>query len=106
MDWFSTFLTGQVAGIWLILFYAFLIIFGGGGLFFLLIRPVVLWYFKLKSIEKKLEENNKLQAQILEQLKIFNCWSGDEVDRYCSRAAKTSSTSEESKKDYSAYMPK
>lgn len=105
MDLFSSFLAGQGLGLWLFLFYAFLFIFLGGGLFYLLIRPIVLWYFKVKSIEKKLEENNKIQAQILEQLKILNCYRDVDLDGSW-RETKTSTPKEEPKKDYSAYMPK
>ena len=48
MDLFSSFLTGQGFGIGLFVVYAFVFIFLGGGLFYLLIRPIVLWYFKVK----------------------------------------------------------
>jgi len=94
MDLFSSFLTGQGIGLVLFLFYALIFIFLGGGLFFLLIRPIVLWYFKVKSIDQRLEENNRLQSQILEQLKTLNYRKS--IDEEV----------EEPKKDYSSYMPK
>ena len=105
MDLFSSFIQGQTAGLIILLIYAILFIFCGFGLLFLLIRPIILWYFKVKSIEKKLEENNKIQAQILEQLKILNCYRGDDLNDSWGKT-KTSTPKEEPQKDYSAYMPK
>lgn len=105
MDFFSSFLVGQGIGIWLFLVIVLVYIFFGFGLFFLLVRPIVLWYFKVKSIEKKLEENNKIQAKILEQLKILNCYRDVDLDSSWGET-KTSTPKEEPKKDYSAYMPK
>lgn len=92
MDWLETLVVGQGIGLWLFIAVAMIYIFLGFGLFFLLVRPIILWYFKIRAIVKRLDENNKLQSQILEQLKIMNA-SKEE------KGTKTET-------DHSSYMPK
>ena len=44
-----------------------LIVIVGGGIY-LILRPLVLWYFKIYSIESELQENNALLRGILDEL--------------------------------------
>lgn len=44
-----------------------LIVIVGGGIY-LILRPLVLWYFKIYSIETELKENNALLRGILDEL--------------------------------------
>jgi hypothetical protein len=98
MDMFSSFLAGQGIGLFLFLLYILIFVFFGFGLFYLLVRPVILWYFKINKLERSLEESNRLQSQILEQLKILNCWHPAVTSK--------NDTDKDSTPDHSAYMPK
>ena len=48
-----------------------LIVIVGGGIY-LILRPLVLWYFKIYSIETELKENNALLRGILDELSKNN----------------------------------
>ena len=48
-----------------------LIVIVGGGIY-LILRPLVLWYFKIYSIETELKENNALLREICDELKKKN----------------------------------
>lgn len=61
-----------------------------GGIY-LILRPLVLWYFKIYSIETELKENNALLRGILEELTKKNIQTP---------------SSPQPKEDYSKYMPK
>lgn len=67
-----------------------LIVIVGGGIY-LILRPLVLWYFKIYSIETELKENNALLRGILDELAKKNVQTP---------------SSNQSKEDYSKYMPR
>lgn len=67
-----------------------LIVIVGGGIY-LILRPLVLWYFKIYSIETELKENNALLRGILDEL---------------SKKNSQTPSSHQSEKDYSKYMPR
>ncbi|MBQ8050977.1 MAG: hypothetical protein IJ197_05315 [Bacteroidaceae bacterium] len=67
-----------------------LIVIVGGGIY-LILRPLVLWYFKIYSIETELKENNALLRGILEELSENN----SQIP-----------SSHQLKGDYSKYMPR
>lgn len=67
-----------------------IIIIGGGGIY-LLLRPLILWYFKIYSLVSELQENNALLREIREELKKKNV----QVP-----------SSSQNRVDYSKYMPK
>ena len=68
---------------------AIFVIFGGG--VYLILRPLVLWYFKIYTIVSELQENNALLRGILDELAKKNIQSP---------------SSHQPKEDYSKYMPK
>ncbi len=61
-----------------------------GGIY-LILRPLILWYFKIYSIESELKENNALLRGILEELAKKNIQIP---------------SSNHPKEDYSRYMPR
>lgn len=67
-----------------------LIVVVGGGIY-LILRPLVLWYFKIYTIETELKEKNALLRGILEELTKKNIQTP---------------SSPQPKEDYSRYMPK
>lgn len=67
-----------------------LIVIVGGGIY-LILRPLVLWYFKIYSIETELKENNALLRGILDELSKNNSQTP---------------SSHQPKEDYSKYMPR
>ena len=67
-----------------------LIVIVSGGVY-LILRPLVLWYFKIYSIESELQENNKLLRDIREELKKKNIQAP---------------SPQQPQNDYSKYMPK
>ena len=62
-----------------------------GGCIYLILRPLVLWYFKIYSIESELQENNALLRGILDELAKKNVQTP---------------SSYQPKEDYSKYMPR
>lgn len=68
---------------------AIFVLFSGG--IYLILRPLVLWYFKIYTIESELLMNNALLKAILDELR--------------KRDAPTQS-SQQPQEDYSRYMPK
>jgi hypothetical protein len=77
------------------LFYSLLIvvlfIIVGGGIY-LILRPLVLWYFKIYSIVSELKENNALLREILDELR--------------NKDIQTPASTKQPKEDYSKYMPR
>ena len=69
---------------------AFIVFFCGG--IYLVLRPLVLWYFKIYTVVSELQENNALLREIRDELKKKNM--------------QAPSTTQQSKEDYSKYMPK
>ena len=69
---------------------ALIVVLGWG--IYLLLRPLVLWYFKIYTVVSELQENNALLREIRDELKKKNM--------------QTSSTTQQPKEDYSKYMPK
>ena len=67
-----------------------LIIIVGGGVY-LLLRPLVLWYFKIYTIESELQENNEILRDILDEVKKNNSQT---------------QSSQKPQEDYSRYMPR
>ena len=67
-----------------------LIVIVCGGIY-LILRPLVLWYFKIYSIETELKENNALLRGILDELSKNNSQTP---------------SSHQPKEDYSKYMPR
>lgn len=67
-----------------------LIVIVGGGIY-LILRPLVLWYFKIYSIETELKESNALLRGILDELSKNNSQT---------------TSSHQPKEDYSKYMPR
>lgn len=67
-----------------------LIVIVGGGVY-LILRPLVLWYFKIYSIETELKKNNALLRDILDELAKKNVQTP---------------SSYQPKEDYSKYMPR
>ena len=63
--------------------------FGGG--FFLILRPLVLWYYKIYGLMSELQENNALLREIRDELKKKNVQMP---------------TQQKQSEDYSKYMPK
>ena len=68
-----------------------LIVVVGGGIY-LVLRPLLLWYFKIYTVVSELQENNALLREILDELRNKNI--------------QASSTRQQPKEDYSKYMPK
>lgn len=62
-----------------------------GGVIYLIMRPLVLWYFKIYTIVSELQENNALLRGILEELTNRNVLTP---------------SSHQPKEDHSKYMPK
>lgn len=69
---------------------ALFVVLGGG--FYLVLRPLVLWYFKIYTVVSELKENNALLREIRDELKKKNM--------------QAPSTTQQPKEDYSKYMPK
>lgn len=69
---------------------AFIVLLGGG--IYLLLRPLVLWYFKIYTVVSELKENNALLREILDELRKKNI--------------QTPASTQQPKEDYSKYMPK
>lgn len=59
---------------------------------YLLFRPLILWYFKIYSIESELKENNALLREILDELR--------------NKDIQTPASTKQPKEDYSKYMPR
>lgn len=68
-----------------------IIVVGGGGIY-LVLRPLVLWYFKIYTVVSGLQENNALLREIRDELKKKNM--------------QAPSMTQQPKEDYSKYMPK
>ena len=68
---------------------AIIVIFGGG--IFLILRPFVLWYYKIYTIVDELQMNNALLRGILDELTKRNTQT---------------QSSRQPQEDYSRYMPK
>ena len=68
-----------------------IIVVGGGGIY-LVLRPLLLWYFKIYTVVSELQENNALLREILDELRNKNI--------------QASSTRQQPKEDYSKYMPR
>ena len=73
------------------LFIAALIVVIGGGIY-LLLRPLVLWYFKIYTVVSELKENNALLREMLDELRNKNI--------------QTPASTQRPKEDYSKYMPR
>lgn len=69
---------------------ALIVVLGGG--IYLVLRPLVLWYFKIYTVVSELQENNALLREIRDELKKKNM--------------QAPSTTQRPKEDYSRYMPK
>jgi len=65
-----------------------LVIYGG---IWLILRPLVLWYFKIYTLVSELKENNALLKEILDELMRRN---------------NQAPSSQRSQEDYSKYMPR
>ena len=63
----------------------------GGGVY-LLLRPLVLWYFKIYTVVSELKENNALLREIRDELRKKNI--------------QTPASFKQPEKDYSKYMPR
>ena len=68
-----------------------LILVVNGGIF-LLLRPLVLWYYKVYKVVSELQDNNELLREIRDELRKKNI--------------QASSSTRQPKEDYSKYMPK
>lgn len=81
------------------LFYlALFFVFYGG--FCLLIRPLILWYFKINKIIQEQENTNFFLEKILEELEKQSDYSSTE-HKYFEKPVEQSKET-----DYSKYMPK
>ena len=69
---------------------AFIVVIGGG--IYLLLRPLVLWYFKIYTVVSELKENNALLREMLDELRNKNI--------------QTPASTQRPKEDYSKYMPR
>lgn len=74
-----------------VLIYAAIIIVVVGGVY-LVLRPLVLWYFKIYTVVSELRENNALLREICDELRKRNM--------------QTPVSTRQPKEDYSKYMPK
>jgi hypothetical protein len=63
-----------------------------GGVVYLLLRPLVLWYFKIYTVVSELKENNALLREMLDELRNKNI--------------QTPASTQRPKEDYSKYMPR
>lgn len=72
-----------------IVIVAIIIVVNGG--VYLLLRPLLLWYFKINSLVSELRENNALLRDILDEMKQRNAHAP---------------SSHQPKEDYSKYMPR
>ena len=73
------------------LYIVALIVVVGGGIY-LLLRPLVLWYFKIYTIVSELEENNALLREIRDELR--------------KKDIQIPASTQQPKEDYSRYMPR
>lgn len=83
----SDFISGYL--IYSLAIVAFIVIVGGG--IYLILRPLVLWYFKIYTLVSELQENNALLREIRDELMKRN---------------NQTSSSQPPKEDYSKYMPR
>ena len=74
-----------------------LIVIVGGGIY-LILRPLVLWYFKIYTLASELRENNALLREIRDELMTRN------IQTPSSRQPKEDYS--KPKEDYSKYMPR
>ena len=77
-----------------------LIIIVGGGIH-LILRPIVLWYFKIYSIESALKKNNALLREIRDELREQNLLRSSSRHSYPQQPEP-----EQPRDDYSKYMPR
>ena len=68
----------------------FIVVFIGG--VYLLLRPLVLWYYKIYTVVSELKENNALLREMLYELRNKNI--------------QTPASTQRPKEDYSKYMPR
>ena len=68
-----------------------LIFVGVSGGFLLILRPLILWYYKIYGLMSELQENNALLREIRDELKKKNVQMP---------------TQQKQNEDYSKYMPK
>ena len=69
---------------------ALIVVLGGG--IYLVLRPLVLWYFKIYTVVSELQENNALLREIRDELKKKNM--------------QAPTSTQPPKEDYSKYMPR
>lgn len=77
--------------LYLSLFVVVLFVVVSGGVY-LLLRPLVLWYFKIYTVVSELKENNALLREMLDELRNKNI--------------QTPASTQRPKEDYSKYMPR
>ena len=73
------------------LYIVALIVVVGGGIY-LLLRPLVLWYFKIYTVVSELKENNALLREIRDELR--------------KKDIQIPASTQQPKEDYSRYMPR
>ena len=82
-----------------------LIIIVGGGIH-LILRPIVLWYFKIYSIESALKKNNALLREIRDELREQNLLHSSSRRSAPRQEDSVQSVSQQPKEEYSKYMPR
>lgn len=80
-----------VSGYFTIILLGVVVFLVFGGVIYLILRPLVLWYFKIYTMVSELQSSNALLREILEELKKRNIQT---------------SLSQQVKEDYSRFMPK
>lgn len=86
------------------LFFVLLFVVVSGG-FLLILRPFVLWYYKIYTLVSELKENNALLREIRDELRLQNT-PRIVPRRNDTEAAPSANHPQQSAADYSAYMPK
>ena len=82
-----------------------LLIFVYGGIC-LIFRPLVLWYFKIYTIVSELQENNALLREIRNELREQNILHSSSRHSNAQQSTPNQSDFEQSKEEYSKYMPR
>ena len=73
------------------LFIVLIVVVFVGGIY-LILRPLILWYFKIYTIVSELKENNALLTEIRDELRKKNI--------------QVPASTQHPKEDYSKYMPR
>ena len=73
---------------------------------YLILRPLLLWYFKIYAIVSELQENNALLREIRDELREQNLLHSSSRHSAPRQEDSVQSVSQQPKEEYSKYMPR